>query len=96
MRPCLPFRQPSLPPAGAGPIHPLSLTDALALSHSLSLPDDLATANPSLDKQRAKVEQLFQANSKWILLQKASMRQTNDRFEHLVFLLKVRPLRRCR
>ena len=65
-------------------------TLSLIPTHCDSLEDDLATANPSLDKQRAKVEQLFQANSKWIQLQKVSMRQTNDRFEHLVFLLKVR------
>lgn len=51
--------------------------------------DDLATANPRLDKQREKVEKMFEANSKWVLLQKNSMEQTNDRFEHLVFILKV-------
>lgn len=54
------------------------------LSHS----DDLASSDPTMAKKEKKLQDLFRNQSKWIALQKKGMEQKNDRFEHMVNILK--------
>jgi hypothetical protein len=54
------------------------------LSHS----DDLASSDPIMAKKQAKLQALFRNQSKWIKMQQVGMAQKNDRFEHLVQILR--------
>jgi hypothetical protein len=54
------------------------------LSHS----DDLASSDPTMAKKEQKLQELFRSQSKWIAMQQRGMAQKNDRFEHLVHILK--------
>ncbi len=55
------------------------------LSHS----DDLATSDPTMAVKQAKMDRLFAEQGKWIAMQQRSMTHRNDRFEHLVNILKA-------
>lgn len=54
------------------------------LSHS----DDLASSDPMMAKKQAKIDKLFHDQSKWIQMQQRSMTHRNDRYEHLVNIMK--------
>eukprot|EP01032_Pedospumella_encystans_P017276 gene17276-19694_t len=54
------------------------------LSHS----DELATSDPTMAKKEAKLQTLFNNQSKWIKMQQTGMAHKNDRFEHLVNILR--------
>eukprot|EP01034_Spumella_vulgaris_P040933 gene40933-50645_t len=55
------------------------------LSHS----DDLASSDPSMALKQKRIDKLFEEQSKWIAMQQRSMTYRNDRFEHLVNILKT-------
>ena len=50
--------------------------------------DALASSDPAMVKQVEEVEKLFAEQGKWVVNQNRSMVQLNDRFEHLIFVLK--------
>lgn len=54
----------------------------------LSNSDMLASSDPIMAKKEEKLQQLFYNQSKWIKLQKQNMLHKNDRYEHLVYILK--------
>lgn len=54
----------------------------------LATNDALASSDPAMIKQVAAVEKLFAQQGQWVKNQNRSMVQLNDRFEHLIFVLK--------
>lgn len=54
----------------------------------LSHTDELATSDPLMAKKEGKLQELFRNQSKWIKLQQTGMAHKNDRFEHLVNILR--------
>jgi hypothetical protein len=50
--------------------------------------DTLANSDPIMAKKQEKINQLFKNQSKWIEMQSKSMTYRNDRYEHMVFILK--------
>jgi hypothetical protein len=50
--------------------------------------DTLSDSDPTMARKQQKINQLFKNQSKWIEMQSKSMQYRNDRFEHLVNLLK--------
>lgn len=54
----------------------------------LSNSDALASSDPKMLKKAEEVEKLFAQQGQWVTNQNNSMIQLNDRFEHLIFVLK--------
>lgn len=50
--------------------------------------DALASSDPAMIKKAEAVEKLFAQQGQWVKNQNQSMVQLNDRFEHLIFVLK--------
>jgi hypothetical protein len=50
--------------------------------------DGLANSDPSLAAKQQKLDKIFHEQGQWIRLQKQNMEFRNDRFEHLVFILR--------
>lgn len=50
--------------------------------------DFLANSDPSLAAKQRRLEKIFHEQGQWIRLQKQNMEFRNDRFEHLIFILR--------
>ncbi len=50
--------------------------------------DDLAISDPTMAAKQAALDKQFHQQSKWITMQKRNMEHTNDRFEHVVYILR--------
>lgn len=55
---------------------------------TLAKHDTLANSDPNLRVKQEKMNALFANQSKWIALQSTSMKYQNDRYEHLVMMLR--------
>ena len=72
----------SNPKAGA------SIHSQLGWKSVLSRNDDLASSDPKMVQQMAHLEKMFSKSTAWAHEQKRSMEFTNDRFEHLVVVIR--------
>ena len=50
--------------------------------------DALASSDPAMIKKVEEVDKLFAEQGKWVINQGKAMKEVNDRFEHLIFVLK--------
>ena len=72
----------SNPKAGA------SIHSQLGWKSVLSRNDDLASSDPKMVEQMAHLDLMFSKSTAWAHEQKRSMEFTNDRFEHLVVVIR--------
>jgi len=50
--------------------------------------DGLASSDPTMARKQLEIDKLFEHQSKWIAMQKTDMAYTNDRFEHVVSIIR--------
>lgn len=78
----------SLDPFESDPDAGSSMHSKMGWKSILSISDQLATSDPKIIKKMKEVKQLVIKQGIWVSMQKKSMEQKNDRFEHLVHVLK--------
>ena len=50
--------------------------------------DALASSDPTMARKQLEIDKLFEHQSKWIAMQKTDMAYTNDRYEHVVSIIR--------
>jgi len=50
--------------------------------------DGLASSDPTMARKQLEIDKLFEHQSKWIAMQKTDMAYTNDRYEHVVSIIR--------
>lgn len=71
------------PLAGTVSVHSKNTWKSILLTS-----DTLASSDPIMAKKQQKINELFKKQSKWMSLQKKGMEHSNDRYEHLVYIIQ--------
>lgn len=66
-----------------------SIHSTVGWKSTLARYDSLASSDPSIAKQQQQVKKLLENQGKWAKGQKRSMQHLNDRFEHMVAILRA-------